>query len=59
MKKKKNKEKVAISLDITEEEFLLIARVAHREGMSLNDWVNLALREVLDGDLEYESHSTG
>jgi hypothetical protein len=42
---------------LDDEEFLLMARTAHREGMSLNDWVNMALGEVLDGDLGYEPDS--
>ena len=44
-------ERVDISLDLNNEEFLLMAHAAHREGMSLNDWVNMALGEVLEEDL--------
>jgi len=48
------KERVDVSLNLNDEEFLLISKAAHREGMSLNDWVNMALKEVLEGDLDYE-----
>jgi len=48
---------VNISLKLNDEEFLLMAHAAHREGMSLNDWVNMALGEVLLGDLGYEPDS--
>ncbi len=50
-------ESVNISLKLNDEEFLLMAHAAHREGMSLNDWVNMALGEVLLGDLGYEPDS--
>jgi hypothetical protein len=53
-KQKKTELRVDVSLDLTDEDFILIAKAAHREGMSLNDWVNMALGEVLEGDLEYE-----
>ena len=44
-------ERVVVSLDLNDEEFLLMAHAAHREGVSLNDWVNMALGEVLEEDL--------
>jgi hypothetical protein len=44
-------EMVDMQIDLTDEEFLVIARAAHRERMSVDDWVNMALREVLDGDM--------
>ena len=45
-------EMVDMQIDLTDEEFLVIARAAHRERMPVDDWVNMALREVLDGDLD-------
>lgn len=47
--KKDNKKMVNIRVDLTDEEFLTIAKAAHREDMSVNDWCEMALRESLDG----------
>ena len=47
-----DKKMVDVQIDLTDEEFLLIARAAHRERISLDGWVNLVLTEVLTGDME-------
>jgi hypothetical protein len=47
-----DKKMVDVQIDLTDEEFLLIARAAHRERISLGGWVNLVLTEVLTGDME-------
>jgi hypothetical protein len=41
-------EGILVPLDLTDEELLPIFKLAHEAGMSFNDYVNLALRKLVD-----------
>ncbi len=48
---KKKTQPVTIRLQLTDDDIPQIAKAAHSEDLSLNQWVSLVLREVLDEDL--------
>ena len=48
---KKKTQPVTIRLQLTDDDIAQIAKAAHSEDLSLNQWVSLVLREVLDEDL--------
>ena len=49
LKKMRSKEGTTdVHIDISDDEFNIMARAAHRENMSVNDWASLAITETLE-----------
>ncbi len=48
---KKKTQPVTIRLQLTDDDIAKIAKAAHDEDVSLNQWVSLVLKEVLEEDL--------
>ena len=50
-KKTPETQPVIIQLQLTDDDIVRIAKAAHCEDLSLNQWFSLVLQEVLDEDL--------